>query len=614
MGGVDESLEITLAYHERTKHHPGRYARALGHMDWATQPDPFRRFDGAALHPLDLVPPGDRPRYEPAFFLGNIPPAPLDRRWVSQVWHDSLALSAWKQAGDQRWSLRVNPSSGNLHPTEGYLITGPVEGLHHRPAVYHYAPHEHALERRAELSDEAWTTLSTQLPPGSVLVGLTSIHWREAWKYGERAFRYCHHDLGHAIGAVAVAAAGLGWEARLLEGVTHAELGHLLGVDVQSGPEAEDADCLLALRPQDVVFPLEQQRAFTLGGVVRPGWPTAWHGVPNRLSPDHGQHWPVIDEVAATTRKTSPALAATWEAPTAARQSLTAGDSTLALRPIVQQRRSAVALDGRSGLHRAAFFQILSKTIPGKDQIPFTTLPWRPHIDLLLFVHRVAGVLPGLYVLLRDPDREQTLRRRMTPSFAWSSPEGCPASLPLFLLEAGDARKVAEQTSCGQEIAGDGVFAAAMLAEFRAPLESLGPWFYRRLHWEAGVVGQQLYLEAEASGVRATGIGCFFDNLTHHTFGLEGDGFQVLYHFTMGGAIDDARLQTVPAYQHLPAARGSMTRLHSRIRRQNRGLALPRRATLKGARNAATTTPGDSGPDGYRAGGLRLSGQQQLRG
>ena len=90
-----------------------------------------------------------------------------------------------------------------------------------------------------------------------------------------------------------------------------------------------------------------------------------------------------------------------------------------------------------------------------------------------------------------------------------------------------------------------------MLAEYRAPLETLGPWFYRRLHWEAGVVGQQLYLEAEASGVRATGIGCFFDDLTHHTFGLEGDGFQVLYHFTMGGAVDDARLQTVPAYQHL---------------------------------------------------------------
>ena len=90
-----------------------------------------------------------------------------------------------------------------------------------------------------------------------------------------------------------------------------------------------------------------------------------------------------------------------------------------------------------------------------------------------------------------------------------------------------------------------------MLAEYRAPLEAFGSWFYRRLHWETGVVGQQLYLEAEASGIRATGIGCFFDDLGHRTFALAGDAFQILYHFTMGAAVDDVRLQTVPAYQHL---------------------------------------------------------------
>jgi len=52
---------------------------------------------------------------------------------VSQLFQDSLALSAWKQAGGARWSLRVNPSSGNLHPTEGYLIAGPIDGLAPKP-------------------------------------------------------------------------------------------------------------------------------------------------------------------------------------------------------------------------------------------------------------------------------------------------------------------------------------------------------------------------------------------------------------------------------------------------------------------------------------------------
>ena len=45
---------IVAAYHERTKHHYRRSAASLGYMDWATQPDPFRRYDGAPLIRLPL--------------------------------------------------------------------------------------------------------------------------------------------------------------------------------------------------------------------------------------------------------------------------------------------------------------------------------------------------------------------------------------------------------------------------------------------------------------------------------------------------------------------------------------------------------------------------------
>jgi hypothetical protein len=228
------------------------------------------------------------------------------------------------------------------------------------------------------------------------------------------------------------------------------------------------------------------------------------------------------------------------------------GDSPLSLRRLIHGRRSAVALDGRTGITREAFHQILLRTVPGADQIPLSSLPWRPCVDLLLFVHRVRDVTPGLYALVRDPQRLAGLREAMEPSFAWTRSDACPEALGLYLLEEGDARGVAQQTSCGQDIAADGVFAVAMLAEYRGPLQTHGAWMYRRLYWETGVIGQVLYLEAEASGIRGTGIGCFFDDLTHRTFGLEGDQFQVLYHFTMGGPVEDTRLQTHPPYDHLP--------------------------------------------------------------
>ena len=57
--GADASPKaVVMAYHERTKHHFHRYAASLGCMDWATQPDPFRRYPGADLVQLLLPKPG----------------------------------------------------------------------------------------------------------------------------------------------------------------------------------------------------------------------------------------------------------------------------------------------------------------------------------------------------------------------------------------------------------------------------------------------------------------------------------------------------------------------------------------------------------------------------
>ena len=60
-----------------------------------------------------------------------------------------------------------------------------------------------------------------------------------------------------------------------------------------------------------------------------------------------------------------------------------------------------------------------------------------------------------------------------------------------------------------------------------------------------------LYLEAEAAGVRGTGIGCYFDDAVHDVLGIKDQKLQSLYHFTIGTALTDERLQTLPGYAHL---------------------------------------------------------------
>jgi len=126
-------------------------------------------------------------------------------------------------------------------------------------------------------------------------------------------------------------------------------------------------------------------------------------------------------------------------------------------------------------------------------------------------------------------DVRESLREQSHPDFAWTQVE---TTLPLYFLKAGDFRDTATAVSCGQDIAGESAFSLGQIARFREEVDKT-PYRYRQLFWETGMVGQVLYLEAEALGVRATGMGCFFDDPVHDLFGLRDDSFQSLYHFTV---------------------------------------------------------------------------------
>ncbi len=543
--------EVVVAYHERTKHHFHRYAASPGHMDWATQPDPFRRYHGADLVRLPLAKPGRPLPYWQLYALGDVPSEPLSLESISLFFRYALSLTAWKRFHDTTWSLRANPSSGNLHPTEGYAVLPAIDRLGEAPAVYHYAPKEHALERRAILGAKAWSELCTPFPEGSFFVGLSSVHWREAWKYGERAFRYCQHDAGHALATLRIAAAALGWGLVLLDGMSDRAIAALLGLsrgDDYGTAEREEPELLALITPDP---PLTSPRL--LSGLTAGSIGAQWCGEANTLSPEHSADWPVIDEVAEATRRSAgvPITEDFFGFPTyeelfgvPVRQGLlTAGRAILG-------RRSAVAMDGVTAISQEAFFRTLARLMPTRDgrSMPWDAIAWRPRIHLGLFVHRVEGVPPGLYALARDPEKLAALKEVMRGEFRWERLPSCPPGLPLYLLQEGDCRALAATVSCGQHLAGDGAFSLGMIADYIDSLTTYGAAFYRNLFWEAGMVGQVLYLEAEEAGIRSTGIGCYFDDPVHEVFGIASREWQSFYHFTVGGPLEDTRLTTLPGY------------------------------------------------------------------
>ena len=528
---MSPEAEAIFQYHNRTKHQLNAYAKGPESLDWDEQPNPFRRFTGCETVALPA------PGAELDCLFGDldqpelIPAQPLTLTNLGMLLELSFGLSAWKQFGPDRWALRCNPSSGNLHPTEAYLLCTDPALL--QPGVYHYVSHDHALERRSRFAAGA-----TQ---PELYIGLSSIHWREAWKYGERAFRYCQHDIGHALAALSYAAACLGWSVELLSETGDADIAGWLGLDRGDdfvATEHETPDVFCRLHPHQHAG--NADASSDLSQIVQTA---EWFGKAEKLSGRHFYRWPIIDEVSAHAVK--PGTAA--ERLSLPQLVLSPPSRPLPASQLIRQRRSAQHFNGKSPDLPLADFQRLLQALLPNAKPPFTAWNWPAQVHLLVFVHRVADLEPGLYFLPRAAQDVNELKPAFSSDFVW---QAVAMPFEFYRLTDGNVRQAAKTLSCHQPIASDSAFSLGMLARFADNVETEA-WRYRRLFWECGLLGQILYLEAEAAGVRGTGIGCFFDDAVHGVLGLKDNDWQSLYHFTIGEPLDDNRLGTLPAYAHL---------------------------------------------------------------
>jgi SagB-type dehydrogenase family enzyme len=514
----NEETERLFAYHQATKHTYYSVRENAHYLDWSNQPDPFRIYEGA---PVTILAPepgfpdagtfgamgalGGRPRTPGEIDFDDSNPIQLDAIWLSRLlWH-SMAVSAWKKipSTGSRYSLRVNPSSGNLHPTETYLALNGFTDVD--DGLYHYRVDQHALELR---SPGAWTQhlakalLIPWAAESSLIVGLTSIFWREAWKYRDRAYRYCCHDLGHAMMSLLLAARALGLPGGAIAHFADSRLTRALGLT--GGDEAPMAFLVFGSNNSSTQVPTLTQETFV--------------GVPNELSVEEvpyelllGIHrstiLPDIVDLTPHLPAANPAMAG-GRPPLPGRFRDTARDSNLGV--IARRRRSALDFDARTPpMERSEMEQLLD----------YATRDWRADwrgncggegaeagraadfVTLYLYVHRVRDCEPGVY--------------------RWDG-----SSRGLVQLHRGNVERVAAYLSLEQALAGNACLAVSMVADLAAAAKIFGNRGYRYVHFEAGAIGQRLYLGAEALGWHATGIGAFYDDDVHRYLGFleETDG------------------------------------------------------------------------------------------
>ncbi len=147
-----------------------------------------------------------------------------------------LAHSVGRTLKDQNsanYQFRAFPSAGALYPTEAYVISFDVDGL--ESGAYHFRPDTNELETMfvRDVREEFYGLCAYQeqvLAAGFAIV-FSSVFDRVKLKYGERGYRYCILECGHAAQNVCLVAASLEMAVMTSGGFFDDDLNAWLGLD-----------------------------------------------------------------------------------------------------------------------------------------------------------------------------------------------------------------------------------------------------------------------------------------------------------------------------------------------------------------------------------------------
>jgi SagB-type dehydrogenase family enzyme len=365
--------------------------------------------------------------------------------------------------------------------------------------LYHYRADQHALELRSRGSWTQQLASTLEIPWASespLLIALTSIFWREAWKYGERAYRYCCHDLGHAMMSVLLAARALGLPGGAVAHFSDIRLARALGLN-----ESDEAPMIF------LVFPPKKSSMEISRTPVE-----AIAGIPNELSAEEARYDLILGFHAATVLPepvgSLPKLFLPGHGGRAVHAPLRNPPRDAPLGSTVRRRRSALDFDahtppmGRDELEQLVDFATRDWRADWRGNFGGETAQFERSADfvtLYLYIHRVRDCEPGIY--------------------HWDQ-----ANRNFEQLHAGNVQRVAAFLSLEQSLAGNSCFTISMIADLAEAARVFGNRGYRYVYFEAGAIGQRLYVGAEALGWNATGIGAFYDDDVHRYLGFLEEG------------------------------------------------------------------------------------------
>ncbi|MDX2255356.1 MAG: SagB/ThcOx family dehydrogenase [Pseudanabaenaceae cyanobacterium bins.39] len=540
-------------YHERTKYNPETLASKSQGLDWSKQPIPHKDYKIGTVY--DLKP-----------YLTEEPQSDRDgllaSRWrrLSRLLFCSYGLTARVPtiSGDTFY-LRSAPSAGGLYPAEIYLISGGTPLL--SAGIYNYQVRNHSLIHFWQ-DHHIWQSLvqacfeNGALQDCRLAIAVTSVFYRSAWRYQDRAYRRISLDIGHLLGNIELASAIEDYQCSLIGGFVDSAVNELLFLerDTESAiaivPLVDLLDEEITGRGQESRQP-RSRRSLSL-------YTAAYfcpHALPSGLTNDYpnlqdGELLGYLHQVSQINQNVDlPNLL-----------------KNISKNPDVHQSpddpNSGFKSDGKEEAN-----QDLDKyNFPFCTKVSTKTTPinWGDRLEMLehtilqrrstrqftgkkLELAELKAILdfayqPQHYVdqgMDGNPDYfdPSLIETFVAVSGVIGLEEGCyyyaPKAQELRQIRFKNFREELHYLCLGQELGRDAGAVIFHTADLAKAVAKYGDRAYRYLHMDSGHLGQKINLAAIALGVGVSGIAGFFDDLVNEVLGIPKDE-AVLYITTLG--------------------------------------------------------------------------------
>ena len=465
-----------------------RHGMSGGGLDWGSQPSVFREYPQLPFHPLPESPPWPEGNIREVMCGPGMPPkeAELFEEDLAAILYLSGGLTARTKHGDDWFYYRAPASAGALYPFEVYCATHGVQSLD--DGLYHFSASRFGLSqlRKGNIMGSLDRLVEASEPCGkpSVTFLLSSIFFRSAWKYRERAYRYCLFDTGHLLENLLLSMKALRIPYQWHLDFENAEVERVLGIDDEhegalalvrahwssKGPvpaSTEEAISSIsfqtnALSPRVQTFEkvVDVHRntgsvdsVFSGGGEAYKEDPWPWEAMPE---PEQTMDVPSFVETVRTRRS----------------------KRNYVVRPVSGERLGT----------------LLGLVLGPNDSDLFRG----PGPELGVLIGDVADCAPGFYRI--DP---------RAPKMA-------------FVREGNLLRDMAN-AALNQMWLAQAAVHFVMLADLKRIEATYGPRSYRHVMLKAGMLGQRIYLAATCLGMGACGIGAFYDTEAAGVLGLGPD-------------------------------------------------------------------------------------------